>query len=96
MSMSLATKNRALTSVRPHTTVSSVRVFTGALANAAGARAVVLGVADALASCGVAVGALAAAGSDGAGRIAAKDVLEYYLPRSTFILADKDNPRSAG
>ena len=36
MSMSLATKNRALTSVRPDTTVSSLRVFTGAFANGAG------------------------------------------------------------
>lgn len=36
MSMSWATKNRALTSVRPDTTVSSLRVFTGAFANGAG------------------------------------------------------------
>jgi hypothetical protein len=28
-------------------------------------------------------------------RLAAKDVLEHYRPRSTFILADKDNSRSA-
>jgi hypothetical protein len=56
MSMSLATKNRALTSVRPHTTVSSLRVSTGAFANGAGARTVIACVADALASCGVAVG----------------------------------------